>query len=210
MMPFHNRSAQRARALFMMDRDPTNPQPSRPLGSIGDSARLAVSDLMPLVYQDLRALASARLRSERPDHTLQPTALVHEAFLRLAEQTRAAFRSREHFFAVAAETIRRVLVDHARARRADKRSAGGARLTIQAALDSPDKPDVDLLSLDDALTRLAALNERQAKVVELRYFAGLNIDATAAYLGVSEGTVKGDWRLARAWLERELENERRL
>jgi RNA polymerase sigma-70 factor (ECF subfamily) len=193
-----------------MDTQPTNPRISKASSAVSEGARQAAADLMPLVYQELRALAAARLRDERSGHTLQPTALVHEAFLKLAEQTRAGFRNREHFFAVAAEAIRRVLVDHARARRANKRNPGGERLSIQAALDSMDEPGVDLLGLDDALTRLAALNERQAKVVELRYFGGLNVDATAAYLGVSEGTVKGDWRLARAWLERELENERRL
>ncbi|MFO0837282.1 MAG: ECF-type sigma factor [Phycisphaerae bacterium] len=178
----------------------------------GDSAAnpltpRAISELMPLIYSELRALAAAQLRRERPGHTLQPTALVHEAFLRLAAQTRAEFRDREHFFAVAAEAIRRVLVDHARARQADKRQAAGQRLTIHAALDAAEAiggGELNLLGLDDALTRLAALNERQSKVVELRFFGGLSIEETARALEVSEGTVKGDWRLARAWLEREL------
>lgn len=164
---------------------------------------------MPLIYDELRALAAARLRNERLGHTLQPTALVHEAYLRLAGQTRAVFRDRDHFFAVAAEALRRVLVDYARARQAGKRRAEGPRLTLASEPGAEDaREELDLIELDDALTRLAARSERQARVVELRYFAGLSVDETAAVLGVSEGTVKGDWRVARAWLERELSHAR--
>ena len=167
------------------------------------------TELMPLVYDELRALAVAHLRRERPDHTLQPTALVHEAYLRLVDQTRVAWKDRFHFFAVAAEAIRRVLVDHARAKRAAKRTAPGPRVTIDATLRTTGEDDVDLLDIDDALQRLAALDARRARVVELRFFGGLSLEETAQALGVSEGTVKGDWRLARAWLERELSSEGR-
>ena len=160
--------------------------------------------LVERVYATLRNLAVAQLRGERPEHTLQPTALVHEAYLRLVGQREVDWRDRAHFFGLAAVTMRRVLVDHARIRQADKRQAEGRRLTISAAIDAPDDREIDLISLDEALSRLAQLSARQARVVELRFFAGLDIDETATALGVSEGTVKGDWRLARAWLEREL------
>lgn len=181
------------------------------LDRLGAGDFRAAPDLFPLVYDELRALAGAHFRAERPDHTLQPTALVHEAFLKLVDQTRANWKDRSHFFAVAAEAIRRVLIDHARAKHAAKRHMPGRRLTIDADLDVAvaADDDVDLVGLDDALCRLARLNARQAKVVELRFFAGLSIEETAEALGVSEGTVKGDWRLARAWLERELNPEDR-
>ncbi len=163
--------------------------------------------LMAELYRELRALAAAQMQRERPGHTLQPTALVNEVYLRLADQTRAHWKDRNHFFAVAAGVIRRVLVDHARARHALKRAAPGERVTIDADLDAvAGGRGVDLAALDEALTRLAALNERQARVVELRFFAGLSVEETATLLGVSEGTVKGDWRVARAWLEANLDD----
>lgn len=164
----------------------------------------AAADLMPLVYMELRALAAVHLRRERSSHTLQPTELVHEAFLKLVDQTHANWKDRSHFFAVAAEAIRRILVDHARARNAAKRRAPGERITIHAELNSATETGVDLVELDDALGQLSALNRRQAKVVELRFFAGLSVEEAALALGVSEGTVKGDWRMARAWLEEQL------
>jgi RNA polymerase sigma-70 factor, ECF subfamily len=162
--------------------------------------------LLPLVYDELRALAAARFAAEPAGHTLQPTALVHEVYLKLAQQTRAQFNDSAHFFAVAAEAIRRVLVDHSRRRGAAKRDLPGPRVTINSDLDAPAAPqqEIDLLALDDALTRLATLSPRQARVVELRFFGGMEVPDVARILGVSEGTVKGDWRLARAWLEREL------
>ncbi len=161
------------------------------------------------VYEDLRALAAAKLNQEAPGHTLQPTALVHEVYLKLTDQSRALWKDRGHFFAVAAEAIRRILVDHARRRRADKRRAPGQRVTIEADLDaaSPDRPGVDLLALDDALGRLVALSPRQARVVELKFFGGLEHADIARVLGVSENTVKGDWRVARAWLLQQLREE---
>lgn len=164
----------------------------------------AAAALMPLVYDELRRLAAAHLAHERPDHTLQPTALANEAYLKLVDQTRAQWKDRAHFLAVAAQAIRRILIDHARRHRAAKRD-GGKRLTLSFADDLARRPaEIDLLELEDALDRLAALSERQAKVVEFRFFAGLDVEETAEALGVSPRTVKGDWRVARAWLQHEL------
>jgi RNA polymerase sigma factor (TIGR02999 family) len=168
----------------------------------GDSQ--AAADLLPLVYDELRALAASHFRRERPDHTLQPTALVHEAFLKLVNQTEARWQDRAHFFAVAAESIRRILIDHARRRDAQKRRRPDA-LTMSACFDTPNDRQLDLLALDAALTRLTSLNERQGRVVVLRFFGGMTIEETAEVLSVSPNTVKGDWRVARAWLQQELE-----
>lgn len=168
----------------------------------GDRAKLDA--LFPLVYDELRRLARARLRAEGPVHTLQPTALVHEAYFRLAGQHSAGWTSRAHFFAVAAETMRRVLVNHAQARRAAKRGGGATRVELDDAVSFFETRDVDLEALDEALTRLAAVDPRGSRVVELRFFAGLGIDETAEALGVSPATVKRDWTAARAWLHREL------
>lgn len=177
---------------------PTGDDPGRP-------SPPAINRLLPEVYAELRALAAAHLRRERPDHTLQPTALINEVYLKLADQSRANWNDRTHFFAVAAEAIRRILIDHSRGKRAAKRQMPGARVTIHADLDAATGDSLDLLALDDALTQLAALSPRQARIVELRFFGGLSTEETAAVLGVSEGTVKGDWRLARAWLEERLD-----
>ncbi len=170
----------------------------------------AAARLTPVVYDELRRMAASYLRMERPDHTLQPTALVHEAFLKLVDQTRAELNDRSHFCAVAAQAMRRILIDHARRCRAAKRSPDRPRVTLsEADAATPDDAtaEVDLLRLDDALGRLAELNERQSRVVELRYFGGLTVDESASVLGVSARTVKGDWRVARAWLQRELRRE---
>lgn len=173
----------------------------------GRPAHPLAAALMPRVYEELRAIAAARLALERPGHTLQPTALVHEAFLKLAEQHRAQWNDELHFQAVAAEAIRRILVDHARTRKADKRTPPGDRVTISTSLDAAQDDGLDLVELDDALNRLSQLSPRQARIVELRFFAGLSVEQTARALELSEGTVKGDWRLARAWLQRELTTE---
>lgn len=187
-----------------------NPSATAHLTRLSGGDPSAVSDLMPLVYDELRRLAAIHLARERVNHTLQPTALAHEAYLKLIDQTRAQWKDRAHFLAVAAEAIRRILIDHARTHRAAKRGGGGAgpaahRLTLSFASDVPEPTtDVDLLDVEDALRRLAELSPRQAKVVELRFFAGLDVDETAEALAVSPRTVKGDWRVARAWLQREL------
>lgn len=164
----------------------------------------AAAELFTLVYDELRRLAASALRRERSDHTLQPTALVHEAFVRLAGAAGTPWNDRAHFTAVAARAMRRVLVDHARGRRALKRGKGD----VLVSLDGIDVPaasaSVDLVVLDAILQRLSDLDSRQARIVELRYFGGLSVDETAALLDISSRTVKREWQMARAWLEREL------
>lgn len=170
----------------------------------GDKA--ALDQLMPLVYQELRRLASRYLKSERSDHTLQPTALIHEAYLRLVEQNMPEWQSRAHFFGVAARLMRQILVDHARSRGAFRR--GGDRNKIPLD-DAPpifsQEQTAELLAFDEALTKLATFDERKARVVEMRSFGGLSVEETAEVLGVSAPTIKRDMRLATAWLRRELE-----
>ncbi len=164
----------------------------------------ATDQLMALVYNELRGLAEHSLAQERVNHTLQATALVNEAYVRLVDQTQVDWQGRAHFCAVASEMIRRILVDHARKRSAAKRGAGASRVELPDDLDLSEEIGVDLLGLDEALQELRALHERQARVVELRFFGGLNVQETAAVLEVSPRTVKGDWRLARAWLRERL------
>jgi RNA polymerase sigma factor (TIGR02999 family) len=164
----------------------------------------ALAKLVPLVYEELRQLARRHLRGERQGHTLQPTALVHEAYGRLVDGDRIQWRGRTHFFAVAAQTMRRVLVDHARKRHAAKRGGEGIRITLDDSRAVADRRDVDVIALDDALNGLATLDATQAKLVELRYFSGLGIEETAESLGVSPATVKREWSAAKAWLYREM------
>jgi RNA polymerase sigma factor (TIGR02999 family) len=159
---------------------------------------------MPLVYGELRRLAASYLRSERPDHTLQPTALVHEAYLRLVDQA-TDWRNRAHFFGIAAQMMRRILVDHARRRQASKRDPERLRVAASAAEAASSDNAPDLLALDAALEALERLDARQAKIVELRFFAGLSVEETAEVANVSTATVKREWRTARAWLRREIE-----
>jgi RNA polymerase sigma factor (TIGR02999 family) len=163
--------------------------------------------LIPLVYDELRRLARRHLRRERPDHTLQSAALVNEAYLRLTRQNSFQWQSRAHFFAVAAQMMRHILVDHARNRRAAKRGAGAPRLTLNADIALPREREVDIVALDDALNQLAALDLQQSRVVELRFFGGLSIEETALVLGVSPATVKREWATARAWLHREIKSK---
>jgi RNA polymerase sigma-70 factor, ECF subfamily len=168
----------------------------------GESA--AAARLMPLVYGELRALASDYFRGQRPDQTLQPTALVHEAYLKLVDQSTVAWKDRAHFFAVAATAMRQVLIDRARRRAAQKRGGKRERLQLEDA-DTPARAQpIDLVALDDALRQLESLDARMARIVELRFFGGLGVDETARVLGVSTSTVEADWRGARAWLAVEL------
>jgi RNA polymerase sigma factor (TIGR02999 family) len=160
----------------------------------------ALNRLMPLVYEELRRIAAAALRREREGHTLQPTALVHEAYLRLVDQRRAEWRNRGQFLAVAAGMMRRILVDRARARAAGKRSGRLARVTLRSGDAVATPPDIDVLDLDAALSRLASFDARKSRVAELRFFAGLTVDEIAGVTGVSPATVKRDWQVARAWL----------
>ena len=170
----------------------------------GDHA--ALDELLPLVYGELHRLAAAHLRRERHNHTLQSTALVHEAFLRLVNQQDVQWQNRAHFFAIAARTIRRILVDYARAEHAQKRGSGAVKLELDEAMAAPQAAAaaVDLLGLNDALDRLTALDERQGRIVELRFFAGLSIEETGEALRLSAASVKREWQTARAWLYREM------
>jgi RNA polymerase sigma factor (TIGR02999 family) len=166
----------------------------------------AGEQLLPMVYEELHRQAARAMRREDEAHTLQPTALVHEAYLRLVDQRRVEWKNRAHFFGVAAQAMRRVLVDHARSRLAEKRGGALQRVTLGDAGSEPNAHDgLEVLALHEALERLAALDPEQARLVELRYFGGLGIDETAEALGVSSATVKREWAVARAWLRRELE-----
>lgn len=183
------------------------PQPhevTRLLLRWGGGDRQAFDALAPLVYDELRKMAGRYLRRERADHTLQSTALVHEAYLRLVDQNHVQWQNRAQFFGLAAELIRRILVDHARARQAAKRGGAVVRLTLDEALDAAIPRNLDLVRLDDALKALAEFDPQQARAVELRFFGGLTIEETAEVLGVSTATVKRDWMIAKAWLRREL------
>ena len=165
----------------------------------------ALDELIPIVYAELRKLARQQLRGERPDHSLQPTALTHEAFLRLFGTRQVGWQNRAHFFAVASQLMRRVLVEHARKRQTVKRGGMPTRVTLDEA-DTPVAPvDVDIVALHEALTELAEVDPRQSRIVELRYFGGLNMEETAEVLSVSPATVKRDWRVAKLWLRRALE-----
>jgi RNA polymerase sigma factor (TIGR02999 family) len=159
--------------------------------------------LLPLVYSELHRLAQHHLRGERSDHTLQSTALVHEAYLRLVKPAALRIESRGHFFAIASQLMREILVDHARSRKAGKRD-GGSRLTLDEAAELSRSNDVDLLALDDALTQLSQMSPRQSRIVELRFFGGLSIAETAEFLEVSHATVEREWSVARTWLYREI------
>ena len=183
--------------------DPTHATRLLHASAAGDES--AAEAFLPLVYDELRALAARRLSSERADHTLQPTELVHEAFARLIGGESVDFRDRQHFFATAARTIRRVLVDHARARLADRRGGGVVRCTLNTDIAADGVETLDLLGVDDALEQLETQSARHAQVVHLRWFAGLDVEQTAATLGVSKATVKSDWRAARAFLKRALD-----
>ena len=167
----------------------------------------APARLMPLVYTELRRLADSYLRRERPDHTLQPTALVHEAYLRLVDTTHVTWQNRAHFFAVAAQVMRHILVDHARRHRAQKRGAGH-KLALNDAMDFSAKQDVDLIKLDDALLDLAKLDPQQSRIVELRFFGGLTIEETAEAVGISPATVKREWSMAKTWLYKEVTSDK--
>lgn len=167
----------------------------------------AAERLMPLIYDELRHIARGYLQAERADHTLQATGLVHEAYLRLVDQTTATWQNRAHFFSVAAGVMRRVLVDHARRHRADKRGGKWDKLEFDEALAPGFSRSVDLLALDDALLDLAKLDLRQSQVVELRFFGGLTNEEAAEVLDVSPRTIKREWRRAKAWLRREIIGE---
>ena len=179
---------------------------TRLLKKAQDGDRESLDRLLPVVYDELRRVAANQLRGERDNHTLQATALVHEAYLRLLEQSEVNWQNRAHFFSIAAEMMRRILVNHAVQRNAQKRGDGAARIALDEAVSfaAETERDFDLLSIDDALKQLAELDAQQARIVELRFFGGLTIEETAEVLGVSDSTVKREWRMAKAWLKTKL------
>lgn len=185
----------------MTETRPENTAVTQLLSRMGEGDSAAFEEFLPLVYQELRRLASAYLRKERADHTLQPTAVVHEAYLRLAGP-RASFENRKHFFAAAAQAMRRVLVDHARHHAAAKRPGSAGKVTLVDSHDATSIPDAEILSLHEALERLEQIDRRKTRVVELRYFGGLSQAEIAEVLGISVRTVARDWRVARLMLRR--------
>jgi RNA polymerase sigma factor (TIGR02999 family) len=172
--------------------------------SRGDQS--ALKQLTPIIYDDLIRLARARLRREYGEHTLEPTSLVHEAYLRLADQTKLHAENRAHFYAIAANTMRRVLIEHARKRMAQKRG-GGLRVTLQTGMDIAEQPAPDVLGLDDALRRLAEIDERKSRAIELKFFAGMSTEEIGLVLGTSVATVGRELRLGQAWLRREMSRD---
>lgn len=174
------------------------------LQAMSAGSRSAAEQLLPVVYEELRGLAAGYLRRERPDHTLQPTALVHEAYMRLVGENQPSWTGRAHFFALAAQAMRRALVNHALARKAQKRGGGRTVLSLDPALTAAPDSGVDALELSDAIDRLAALDERKSRLLEMRFFADMTMQETAGVLGVSLSTAESDWRFARAWLAHEL------
>lgn len=174
------------------------------LGELGRGDKAAADRLMPLVYAELRGLAGSFFRNQQPNQTLQPTALVHEAFLRLIDQDGVAWKNRAHFMAVASLAMRQILADHARRRSAAKRGGDWGRLSLDQAVAPSDAAEVDIERLDEALSKLEALDERRHRVVLLRFFGGLTVEDAASVMEVSVSTVEADWRAARAWLSVEL------
>lgn len=177
------------------------------LQRVGRGNRSAVNELVPMLYDRLRALAAGHLEHESPGHTLQPTALVNEAYLKLVDQSRVQWQDRAHFLAVASHVMRRILVDHARGKKRVKRGGNRQRIELDEACGASFRQEIDLLEVDDALSQLAQRDARQAQIVELRLFGGLTMDEIAQVLGVSKRTVESEWTMIRAWLRRQLAEE---
>ena len=189
----------------MVDNAPDHTDITRLLIAWSNGRSEALDDLMPVVYADLKRVAAGYMRREAPDHALQPTALVHEAFVRLVDQKQVKWRNRAHFFGVAAGMMRRILVDNARRRRAEKRGGGWERVTLAGDEVAPDPhKEIDVLALHESLERLAEFDPQQARIVELRYFGGLTIDETAEVVNISAATVVREWTIAKAWLRADL------
>ncbi len=171
-----------------------------------DGKREALNELLPLVYDELRRQASRYLRRERQDHTLQTTALINEAYLKLVDQKNVKWQNRAHFFAIAAQAMRRILVDYARAKHREKRGGDAQKISLEeiTMIAVEENKSVDLIALDEALTRLAKMDEQKSRIVELRYFSGLNVEETAEVMSISRNTVERHWTMAKAWLHREL------
>ena len=181
-----------------------NGETTKLLQRLGSENPAAAEQLFSVVYSELRGLAGAYFRHQRVDHTLQPTALVNEAFIKLTDQSGVEWQNRAHFLAVAARAMRQILIDHARARAAEKRGGDLCRVTMGAAVTPIADTDPELLDLDDALQRLAAMDQRQSKIVELRFFGGMTVEEVAHVMKVSKTTVEAEWRMARAWIRKEL------
>lgn len=191
------------RANSMTHSLPNVPRITELLLAVSEGGRAALDQLIALVYDDLRRVAAAQMRREVGGQSLQPTALVHEVYVRLVDQRRVQWRNRAHFFAAATTLMRRILVDHARARLADKRGGGLERVTL-AGDEAAESPRIDVLALDQALQRMAAFSPRQERIVELRYFGGLTIQEAAEVIGISEATLVREWTVAKAWLRANL------
>ena len=189
-----------------MNKPPPNEITER-LIAWGAGDRAALDQLLPVVYQELRRMAGNYLRQENPGHTLQPTALVHEAWLRLINQARVNWRNRAQFFGVAAQMMRRILVDHAKAKHREKRGGDAVKLSLDDVINLSRERAAELLALDDALDELTRVDERKSRVIELRYFGGFSVEETAQILGVSPETVMRDWKLAKAWLYQQIRQE---
>lgn len=170
----------------------------------GDGDREVLDKLIPIVYEELRRQAARYLRRERPGNTLQTTGLVHETYLRLVDQKHVHWQNRAHFFGIAAQLMRRILVDHVRRRKTAKRGGSAIKLTLDETIAMSKSKEIDLVSLDEALTRLAEIDEQQSRIVELRFFSGLSVEETAEVLRISDRTVKRDWQVAKIWLRREI------
>ena len=168
----------------------------------------SLDKLMPAVYDELRRQAARYLRREKPGHTLQTTALIHEAYVRLVDQRNVQWQNRAHFFGIAAQMMRRILVDHARTKKRAKRGGSDIKVSLDDATVTVKAQDLDVVAVDEALTRLAKIDEQQSRVVELRFFSGLTVEETAEVMGISPATVKRDWSMAKAWLHRELSGDR--
>lgn len=178
------------------------------LVSYGRGDKESLDKLMPVVYDELRRQAARYLRREQPGHTLQTTALIHEAYVRLVDQRNVQWQNRAHFFGIAAQMMRRILVDHARTKKRAKRGGSDIKVSLDDATVAVKGQNLDVVAIDEALSRLAKIDEQQSRVVELRFFSGLTVEETAEVMGISPATVKRDWSMAKAWLHRELSGSR--
>ena len=189
----------------MSHNDSGSPKITQMLRDWGEGRSEALDELLPHIYNELHRQAAAYLRRERPNHTLQTTALVHEAYLKLIDQKQVEWKSRGHFFALAAQAMRRILVDHAKSRHREKRGGPNEDVPLEDELLAvAEETNIDVIALDEALSRLAKFDPQQERIVEMRYFAGLSLDETAAAIGISRATAARDWAVAKAWLHREL------
>jgi RNA polymerase sigma factor (TIGR02999 family) len=195
--------------LYAPPEMPTDPENITDLlVSYGRGDKESLDKLMPVVYDELRRQAARYLRREQPGHTLQTTALIHEAYVRLVDQRNVQWQNRAHFFGIAAQMMRRILVDHARTKKRAKRGGSDIKVSLDDATVAVKGQDLDVVALDEALERMAEIDEQQSRVVELRFFSGLTVEETAEVMGISPATVKRDWSMAKAWLHRELSGDR--